>query len=225
MNENYEQPKKTGTALKVVLITITLISVVTAAAMGLLYYNASTNLELVREKNEALGVDRDKYKALAADYEAKIGEYQEEIADLTEQLAEARSIVEIPTLAGQDDTSATTTPAPTDNNNNQTTTTTPTPTPTPTPTDSDGEEAVVNLTGVTTLDKKPANDKLYEGVTYKVIASGINIRSGPGTNYRQVGSANNGAELTAYSTDGDWLLIKTQQGTFGWVKSNFVEKK
>ena len=63
MNETIvAQPKKSGTFLKVVLIIITIISVIAAVAMGLLYYNAITNLELVREKNVALGEDRDKYK-------------------------------------------------------------------------------------------------------------------------------------------------------------------
>jgi len=214
MNENYEQPKKSGTVLKVILVIITLIAVVAAAAMGLLYYNATTNLELVREKNEALGIDRDKWKELAGEYEAQITEYEEEIKDLANQLAEAQSVIEAPTLAGQQTT--TTTP-----NGDGTTTQQPS-----TPADTDGQEAVVNLNGVNTLDKKPSNDKLYdEGVEYKCIVKGLNLRSGPGTNYRQVGSVSKDAVVTAYSADGDWLLVKTDKGVFGWVKNNYVAKK
>ena len=104
MDENtVVQPKKSGTFLKVVLIIITLIAVVAAAAMGLLYYNAITNLELVREKNVALGEDRDKYKEQAAEYELQIAGYEQEIADLTKQLAESQAIMETPTIAGQED--------------------------------------------------------------------------------------------------------------------------
>ena len=224
MNENYEQPKKSGTAMKVVLIIVTIISIVAAAAMGLLYYNATTNLALVREKNEALGIDRDKYKALAAEYEVKIGEYEEEVKDLTAQLAEAQSLVQAPTLAGQDTTSTddTTTTTP-DSTTTTTDTTVPTPTPTPTP---EAPKDNSSLDGVTSLDKKPAEDKmLKETVEYKCIVKGLNLRSGPGTNYRQVGAINQDDVVTAYAQDGDWLLIKTSGGIYGWVKSNYVNKK
>lgn len=215
MNENYEQPKKSGTVLKVVLVIITLIAVVAAAAMGLLYYNATTNLELVREKNEALGVDRDKYKELAAKYETQIAEFEEEIADLTEQLAEAQSVIEAPLLAGQQTTT------PTDNGGDttgeQTTTTT--------PADTDGQEAVVNLNSVKTLDVKPKDADLYdEGVEYKCIVAGLNLRSGPSTSYRTVGSVTKDATVTAYADDGDWLLVKTSGDIYGWVKTNYVKK-
>lgn len=220
MNENYEQPKKSGTVMKVVLVIITLIAVVAAAAMGLLYYNATTNLELVREKNEALGIDRDKYKELAAAYEKELEGYEAEIADLTAQLAEAQAIVEAPTLAGQQ----TTTTTPSTEGEGETTTTEQTTT--TTPADSDGEEAVVNLNSVKTLDVKPANKDLYEkGVEYKCIVAGLNLRSGPSTSYRQVGSVSKDAVLTAYAEDGEWLLVKTSGDVYGWVKNNYVSKK
>ena len=224
MNENYEQPKKSGTALKVVLIIITLIAVVAAAAMGLLYYNANSNLELVREKNEALGIDRDKYKELAAKYEGQLTEYEEEIKDLAEQLAEAQSIIEAPILAGQATPSPSPSTDPGTEGQGQTTTTTPTPS--APPKDSDGQEAIVNLNSVKTLDKKPSKDKLYkEAVEYKCLVAGLNLRSGPSTSYRNVGSVSKDDVISAYSEDGEWLLVKSEAGIFGWVKSNYVSKK
>ncbi len=217
MNENYnEEPKKSGTVLKVILIIITLISLVAAAAMGLLYYNATTNLGLVREKNEALGVDRDKYKTLAAEYEAQIGEFEQEIADLSKQLSEAQAMVEMPTIAGQE--TQTSTEAKTEGGETKTEGEETTKAP------EDGQEGVVNLNNVKTLDVKPA--KLYDaGKEYTVIVAGLNLRSGPATSYRIVESVSKNAVVTAYAEDGEWLMVKTEDGTYGWAKSNFVKAK
>ena len=80
MNETIvEQPKKSGTLLKVLLVIITIIAIIAAVAMGLLYYNAITNLELVREKNIELGQDRDKYKEQAAEYEIQIAGFEQQV--------------------------------------------------------------------------------------------------------------------------------------------------
>ena len=213
MNENtVAQPKKSGTFLKVVLIIITLISVVAAAAMGLLYYNAITNLELVREKNVALGEDRDKYKEQAAEYEVQIAGYEQEIEDLTKQLAESQAILETPTLAGQE----TDVDGSTDTN----------------VTEDAKEEAEANagkvtvsdLANVKTLDVKP--DKLFdEGVVYTVTVKGANMRSGPSTNHRTVLSVYQNDVVTAYAEDGDWLLVKNEYGGYGWIKNTPVAKK
>lgn len=210
MNENtVAQPKKSGSFLKVVLIIITLIAVVSAAAMGLLYYNAVTNLELVREKNIALGEDRDKYKEQAAEYEVQITEYEQEIADLTKQLAESQALVETPTLAGQE------TDVDGSDNTNVTT-------------DAKAEAAElakkIDLTNVKTLDVKP--EKLFEtGVKYTVTVKGANLRSGPSTDYRTVLSVYSGNVVTAYAEDGDWLMIKTDLGGYGWIKNTLVAKQ
>ena len=213
MNENtVAQPKKSGTFLKVVLIIITLISVVAAAAMGLLYYNAITNLELVREKNVALGEDRDKYKEQAAEYEVQIAGYEQEIEDLTKQLAESQAILETPTLAGQE----TDVDGSTDTN----------------VTEDAKEEAEANagkvtvsdLANVKTLDVKP--DKLFdEGVVYTVTVKGANMRSGPSTNHRTVLSVYQNDVVTAYAEDGDWLLVRNDAGGWGWIKNTLVAKK
>ena len=210
MNENtVAQPKKSGSFLKVVLIIITLVAVVAAAAMGLLYYNAVTNLELVREKNVALGEDRDKYKEQAAEYEIQIAGYEQEIEDLTKQLAESQAILETPTLAGQE----------TDVDGSDTTNVTE---------NAKVEEAAkpdtIDLTNVKTLDVKP--DTLFEtGVDYAVTVKGANLRSGPSTNHRTVFSAYQNNVLTAYAEDGDWLLVRNDAGGWGWIKNTLVAKK
>ena len=209
MNENIvvEQPKKSGTFLKVVLIIITIISVIAAVAMGLLYYNAVTNLELVREKNIELGQDRDKYKEQAAEYEIQIVEFEQEIADLAKQLAESQAILETPVLAGQEtDVDGST-------NTNVTV-------------EVEQAKKKPDLSTVKTLDVKPdAKDLFEEGVNYVVTVKGANLRSGPSTNYRTVLSVYQGNVITAYAEDGEWLLIKTDLGGYGWIKNTLVNKQ
>ena len=213
MNENYvEQPKKSGTALKVVLIIITLISIIAAASMGLLYYNAITNLELVREKNIELGQDRDKYKEQAAEYEIQIAGFEQQVASLAKQLAESQALLETPTLAGQeDDQDGSTETNVTEDDKKPA---------------EEADAKKMDLTGVKTLDVKPDESKLYEEpVDYTVSVKGANLRSGPSTNYRTVLSVYDGDELIAYAEDGDWLLIRTELGGYGWIKNTLVAKQ
>ena len=94
--DNYDEPKKSGTVLKVVLIIITVIAVVAAAAFGLLYYNATTTLDLIRTKNTALTETIEEDKAKMEAYEASIADYEDQIADLTAQLEEAQNAIQAP---------------------------------------------------------------------------------------------------------------------------------
>lgn len=220
MNENIvvEQPKKSGTFLKVVLIIITIVAIIAAVAMGLLYYNAITNLELVREKNIELGQDRDKYKEQAAEYEIQIQGFEQEVADLTKQLAESQAILETPIIAGQEQ------PSDTNTGDGDTNTTAGEDGDKTTDTKTEEPKETIDLTNVKTLDVKP--DELYEeGVAYTVTVKGANLRSGPSTDYRTVLSVYQGNEITAYAEKGEWLLIKTSAGGFGWVKNTLVAKK
>ena len=213
MNENtVAQPKKSGSFLKVVLIIITLIAVVAAAAMGLLYYNAVTNLELVREKNVALGEDRDKYKEQAAEYEIQIAGFEQQVASLAKQLAESQALLETPTLAGQEeDVDGSTDTNVTEDDKKPA---------------EEAEAKKLDLTGVKTLDVKPAEDKLFEEpVDYTVSVKGANLRSGPSTDYRTVLSVYQGNVITAYSESGDWLLVMNDAGGFGWIKNTLVTKQ
>lgn len=193
------KPKKSGTFMKVVLTIITLLAIAAAAAMGLLYYNALTNLELVREKNVALGQDRDLYKAQAAEYELEISEYEQEIADLTKRLAESQALLETPNLpAGASDDDGD-------------------------PVNGDAQGSNATLNSATTLDVKPS--KLFDSErSYTVIGSTVNVRSGPSTNYRQVHSVSKDDVLTAYGEDNGWLCVKAPNGTYGWVSNNLVRK-
>lgn len=197
MNENYmDETKKSGTVLKVVLIIITVFSVVAAVAMGLLYYNAKSNLDMFRERNNALSDERKKAVEQVAAYEGQINEYEKQITDLTQQLEDAQAQLEMmePTVNDPDnpDTAAT----------NQ----------------------IIDLSDNKDLSVKPS--EFYDkGVDYKVAVGGLNVRSGPGTTYKTLASINLDNTVTAYAEDGDWLLVSYKDNGYGWVKSSFVTKK
>jgi len=45
----------------------------------------------------------------------------------------------------------------------------------------------------------------------------INLRSGPGNNYTKIRKVNNGTKLTSYESVGQWVKVKTPNGTVGWA--------
>jgi len=199
LNENYDEPKKSGTALKVILIIITVIAVIAAAALGLLYYNSLSTIDAYRDKITALTETCSKWET---DYNAlngQIQEYDDQIASLTEQLEDAQEQLEnmVPAVNGEEGGE--------EGNTNSNT-------------------PVIDLSGNTDLSVKP--DKLYDaGVAYTVKVAGLNMRSGPNTTYKIITSVSLDSTVTAYAEDGEWLLVSADGSTFGWVKSSFVEKK
>jgi uncharacterized protein YraI len=52
----------------------------------------------------------------------------------------------------------------------------------------------------------------------------LNVRSGPGTNYRPVAVIGSGTQvlLLGRSSSGTWLKIKIPSGTVGWVNSYYI---
>ena len=55
--------------------------------------------------------------------------------------------------------------------------------------------------------------------TYRA-TSNLRIRSGPGTNYRQVGTLSAGQPFTAVSSQGEWVQIAGG----GWVNAHYVTR-
>lgn len=199
MNENYmEESKKSGTALKVTLIIITVVAVVAAVAMGLLFYNAKSNLDLFRERNNALSEERKKDQEKITQYEEQINEYETKITDLTQQLQDAQEQLELMVPEVNDP----------DNEGGEGT--------------SSGD--IIDLSNNTSLSVKPKS--FYEkGVEYTVAVAGLNVRSGPGTTYNSLASVSLNNTVTAYAEEGDWLLVSYKDNAYGWVKSSFVTKK
>ncbi|WP_332655573.1 SH3 domain-containing protein [Brevundimonas sp.] len=57
------------------------------------------------------------------------------------------------------------------------------------------------------------------GDTYRA-TSNLRIRSGPGTNYRQVGSLSAGQPFSAVASQGEWVQIAGG----GWVNAHYVSR-
>lgn len=195
--DNYDEPKKSGTVLKVILIIITVIAVVAAAALGLLYYNATDTLSLIRDKNAALSETNEEYKAKVAAMEQSVADYEAQIADLTAQLEEAQKAAAAkPPVVDEEENGE----------------------------EGETPKTGIDLSGNKDLSVKP--DTLFdEGVEYKVDVAGLNMRSGPNTTYKILTSVALNATVTAWAEDGDWLLVTSDGTTFGWVKASFVSEK
>lgn len=54
-----------------------------------------------------------------------------------------------------------------------------------------------------------------------VNASVLNIRSGPGTNYNNIGQLSRGSEVSVVKIENNWIQIRLPQG-LGWVSSEYV---
>ena len=57
--------------------------------------------------------------------------------------------------------------------------------------------------------------------TFYVTAGSLNVRSGPSTRYRRIGSLSRGSAVDVLSRSGSWRKIKLQSGT-GWVHGNYL---
>ena len=49
----------------------------------------------------------------------------------------------------------------------------------------------------------------------------LNIRSGPGTNYNNIGQLSRGSEVSIVKIENNWIQIRLPQG-LGWVSSEYV---
>ncbi len=62
------------------------------------------------------------------------------------------------------------------------------------------------------------------GSLYKVTAkSGLNVRSGPGTNYKKIGALSYGTQVNVISISGGWATIK-YSGQTGYISTSYITK-
>ena len=59
--------------------------------------------------------------------------------------------------------------------------------------------------------------KANKGVNKK-----INIRSGPGTRYKNVGQAYYGVVFTILGKEGEWRNVRHESGLIGWMQQDFL---
>ncbi len=53
-------------------------------------------------------------------------------------------------------------------------------------------------------------------------AQSVNLRGGPGTDYNRIGTLTADTTLDLLGRHGDWLQVRTPQGTVGWVSSELI---
>ncbi|MDO9123966.1 MAG: SH3 domain-containing protein [Deltaproteobacteria bacterium] len=53
--------------------------------------------------------------------------------------------------------------------------------------------------------------------TTKVVWDSVNLREGPGLNYRAIGNAKKGTSLSILEDRGNWLRVRLQDGSEAWV--------
>ncbi|MBU5466043.1 N-acetylmuramoyl-L-alanine amidase [Virgibacillus sp. MSJ-26] len=58
----------------------------------------------------------------------------------------------------------------------------------------------------------------------QVTASGVNVRSGPGTEHSVVGAATSGDTYQLIETSGNWVKVLLSSGNEGWIAADFTNK-
>ncbi len=78
-----------------------------------------------------------------------------------------------------------------------------------------------------TEPEPPADEPLPEG-SYPATVNqpvGLIVRSGPGTDYEQIGGLEYQASLVVLSEESGWLKVQTSSGEEGWIKDGNVAKE
>lgn len=80
------------------------------------------------------------------------------------------------------------------------------------------------LTPVQSSQSESASDSESSDTQIQISASGVNIRSGPGTDYSIIASATSGHTYQLIESSGDWLKISLANGESGWVAADFTSQ-
>ena len=100
-----------------------------------------------------------------------------------------------------------------------------TPEPTAEPTPEPGRKGWLDLSKYPDLEIVPGEDSIYDDYVYYAVtvSSALNMRSGPGTSYKQIGSIPDATKVgaVAKSDGGKWYLVY-YDGKFGWVSSGYL---
>ena len=100
-----------------------------------------------------------------------------------------------------------------------------TPEPTAEPTPEPGRKGWLDLSKYPDLEVVPGEDSIYDDYVYYAVtvSSALNMRSGPGTSYKQIGSIPDATKVgaVAKSDGGKWYLVY-YDGKFGWVSSGYL---
>ena len=70
----------------------------------------------------------------------------------------------------------------------------------------------------------PATDAAHTlgSVATKYASSNVNVRKGPGTKYEALFSISRNARLEILGEEGNWFLVRTENGKTGYISKNYV---
>lgn len=76
------------------------------------------------------------------------------------------------------------------------------------------------------IDETPVPPPPPNAISYRVDATTLNLRQGPGTNYAVIGTMTRGefVEGLALSSDGTWAQVRKTNGTTGWASLRFMTR-
>ncbi len=97
--------------------------------------------------------------------------------------------------------------------------------PAPAPSASPSEQPTDSPAAAT--EPEPEDEPLPEG-SYPAIVNqpvGLIVRSGPGTDYEQIGGLEYQASLVVLSEESGWLKVQTSSGEEGWIKGGNVARE
>ncbi|MBE7004380.1 MAG: hypothetical protein E7425_08880 [Ruminococcaceae bacterium] len=142
-------------------------------------------------------------KLIAA--QAQIEELNETVSQLNDDLVAARS--QLPTVDNKDK----------ENNNQPSLPGTPDSSAT-TPSTS-GSSSWLDLAGHSEVEVKP--EKLLDAYATYYTTAGVNLRSGPGTNYNRITTVDYGEKILVAAREGGWSFAKVGN-KFGWLSSDYI---
>ncbi|HBP20085.1 MAG TPA: hypothetical protein DEA08_20135, partial [Planctomycetes bacterium] len=64
---------------------------------------------------------------------------------------------------------------------------------------------------------------LAKAETRSITARALSIRSGPGTNYRSLGTVPRGTKVEVLRSSGSWLRVRLPSGGIAWLHKNFTQ--
>ena len=99
----------------------------------------------------------------------------------------------------------------------------------PTPTDTTNTaaepaaeaDAWLDLTGHSEVEVRPNDDALFDGFQTYYTTAGVNMRSGPGKDYKRVTTVDYGTKVDVAAQQDGWSFVRLGE-KFGWISSTYL---
>lgn len=81
--------------------------------------------------------------------------------------------------------------------------------------------AWLNLSGHSEVEVKPNVEALLDGFQTRYTTAGVNMRSGPGKDYKRITTVDYGTKVDVAAEQDGWSFVSVD-GKFGWISSNYL---